>query len=570
MVRRAICRHNLLDVQARPGNSPDSAAISDPGAATASSGASAMYGASRGRQQRQQQKRLQQLERQLQHELGPRHQWLLDMHLGFACHSSSKGGLGSLHNSGGSLDSSVPPTLTDSSPAVASTVLSPRQLSWQSTGIESLSNRVVVEAGPGSPCDSSSAAQHGLHLHGPDSSGNKDDGYMPADSVAAASQQQQQQQQQQDHSACELLTLELRGLLDQHAPVQIPLLPLDVPAAVQQQQQVSLVQEQRQPCALQLPQHGQALPLPLLPTSPQRQGQQQAGPSDLDQQHLQQHRTPLLSLQQQPLEPAGPSDVEQQHLHTAVSDQGCLQCTDGAAWSSRSGSPKSAHESWPPSANVSLGSYPSTGQPLTPDQRMQLQRYLMRQQHLLQASGMRVHPSGSLPPPMLNATGRPQQASGSSNGSDAAAVSDSAESGRSGRMPQDQHRSRTYIVQGKLTTYATHPLPPLTCFTSPLTLDTHTANQDRDACPPVCAAMHSSHWQSDINTQTAGNPCPRYCRFKTLHPTWGCCVTCCILFRHWFVLNLPLNFGKLSAAYVAAAMQSTVAWAHSRTMRPRC
>jgi hypothetical protein len=85
---------------------------------------------------------------------------------------------------------------------------------------------------------------------------------------------------------------------------------------------------------------------------------------------------------------------------------------------------------------------------------MQLQRYLMRQQHLLQTSGLRVR-SGATAPPMppggVNGSNGAQGASGggSSEGdSELGGMSDAAEVSRTARRPQELQRSRTYIVQG--------------------------------------------------------------------------------------------------------------------------
>jgi hypothetical protein len=122
-------------------------------------------------------------------------------------------------------------------------------------------------------------------------------------------------------------------------------------------------------------------------------------------------------------------------------------------------SPESTGGSLAHSTNDSNGSYPSTGQPLTPNQRVGLQRYLMRQHQLIQTSGMRVRSaSGPLPAP-VPAAGvvgvRGAQDGGGplppGSSSDTTALSDATDaSGRSPtRRPQELSRCRTYIVQGE-------------------------------------------------------------------------------------------------------------------------
>jgi hypothetical protein len=107
--------------------------------------------------------------------------------------------------------------------------------------------------------------------------------------------------------------------------------------------------------------------------------------------------------------------------------------------------------SHPSSLHSSLGrtggsgdDFPASGQPLTPNQKIQLQRYLLRQQHLLQTSGMRVR-SGSVAPPMPTGGNGAQGASGSEGG----CLGDAAENSRTARRPHELQRSRTYIVQGE-------------------------------------------------------------------------------------------------------------------------
>lgn len=125
------------------------------------------------------------------------------------------------------------------------------------------------------------------------------------------------------------------------------------------------------------------------------------------------------------------------------------QPSDGGWGASRPVSPPSLHTS---AHSDSQCSYPSTGQALTPNQKMQLQRYLMRQQHLLQTSGMRVRPQASLThslPAVNSGRGQPDS-SNCSNGSDTAGQlqSSGGSKARTPRQHQDQRRARTYIVQG--------------------------------------------------------------------------------------------------------------------------
>jgi hypothetical protein len=162
-------------------------------------------------------------------------------------------------------------------------------------------------------------------------------------------------------------------------------------------------------------------------------------------------QAPLPPPQQQQQKPTKQRQQDDQHPPMYPANSAGVWCM---STTSPSGSSHSLHSSVGAAGNSgSLCSFPSTGQPLTPNQKLQLQRYLMRQQHLLQTSGMRVRP----PPPAavlpngapMNANGRGQQTD-SSSGSDVGGCSGSG-NGRTVRRTQEQHRSRTYIVQG---TYA--------------------------------------------------------------------------------------------------------------------
>lgn len=213
---------------------------------------------------------------------------------------------------------------------------------------------------------------------------------------------------------------ELQGLLQQQLSAETSLLP---PEQKQQWQQVLQQLAQQQ------------LVLPALPALPSAQ----------DMRPLAQQPPP-----QQQQKPTKQRQLDDQHPPVYPANSAGVWCMS----TSPSGSSQSSHSSVGAAGNSgSLCSFPSTGQPLTPNQKLQLQRYLMRQQHLLQTSGMRVRP----PPPAavlpngapMNANGRGQQTD-SSSGSDVGGCSGSG-NGRTVRRTQEQHRSRTYIVQG---TYA--------------------------------------------------------------------------------------------------------------------
>lgn len=332
--------------------------------------ASPLSGASRGRQQREQKKQLQTLERQLQLDLGTKHQWLLDMHLGCTGQLSSNG---SLQHSSCSSNGSVPATGVSSSPAVASTVLlsgASGQLSPHSIGVDSQSQMMGLTNTEcaDSTCSGSSALQQQL--------------------------QGVQQQQQPNH--------EDWALPDSPPPVQVVLPPLD--------RQDPDEEEQDTPSSEQ---PGQALP-------PSALLQQQQGPL--------QHRD-------------GSSTAAVAAADVRISLPDSPESTGGSLANSTQ------------ELEGSAGSYPSTGQPLTPNQRVGLQRYLMRQHQLIQTSGMRVRSaSAPLPPPVpvAGVAVKAQDVGGApGNGNDTTGMSDTPDtSGRSPRRPQELSRCRTYIVQG--------------------------------------------------------------------------------------------------------------------------
>lgn len=113
---------------------------------------------------------------------------------------------------------------------------------------------------------------------------------------------------------------------------------------------------------------------------------------------------------------------------------------------SNSGSSSNGVQEHPPASAIggADGSRTSTGQPLTPNQKAQLQQYLQRQQHLLSTSGMRMRSTMMLPLPTASAAGTGSSANSSENSS----ANESAGIVRPAREPHDVQRARTYIVQG--------------------------------------------------------------------------------------------------------------------------
>lgn len=323
--------------------------------------ASPLSGACRSRQQREQKKQLQTLERQLQLDLGPKHQWLLDMRLGFTGQLSSNGSDGSVRHSSCSSNGSAPATGVSSSPAVASTVLlsgTSGQLSPHSTGVDSQSQMMGLM---NTEC---------------------------ADSTCNGSSALQQQPNHEDLAPP-----------DSPPPVQVVLPPLNRQGPDEEQDTSSSEQP------------GQALP-------------------------------PSALLQQQ-----GPL----QHRDSSSSSRAAAAAAAANVRISLPDSAESTGGSLANSTNSSDGSYPSTGQPLTPNQRVGLQRYLMRQHQLIQTSGMRVRSaSAPLPPPVpvAGVAVKAQDVGAAGSGSNTTGMSDTPDtSGRSPR-PQELSRCRTYIVQG--------------------------------------------------------------------------------------------------------------------------
>lgn len=329
------------------------------------------------KQQREQQKQLWQLQRQLQQELGPKHQWLLDMHLGFtgkdACgfggssnsdllegHSACVSGELAVQSSSSAADTSAVP-LSPVSCATPAAADSSSGIDWGVGGEDSNSTDVALlvrDTFPPQAAGGSSSSSVG----GPKPAAAST---READPPAAHHQQQQQQE----------------GYAHQHLPN---------PQMQQQQQQQSL-QDQ--------PQQQQQLPGP-------HQAAQQA-PEFPD---LQPNADAMWRI-------SGSNHSSPDHPTTL-----------------RNGSFEAAERS------------NSTGQPLTPNQKAQLQRYLSRQQHLLQSNGMRVRSFSAAAPGLTDV-----QARGAAGGSDGSSSSDtgSSELGRAQRKAQEVQRCRTYIVQGR-------------------------------------------------------------------------------------------------------------------------
>lgn len=358
-------------------------------------------------QEKQQQRQLENLQQQLQDELGPKQQWLLNMHLGFLNPKTGN----NMNSSQQVMEGAAAQQRDDAHSVISSS---------EGGG-----------AGALAACSSSSQADTlSVALSGPGtvSCGRTASAVLSSDNLmvvdAAGSSSRDSSMVTQGVSS-----LPSSPAASPAAAVAAPRSPAESPA-----DQLRRLRQQQQPNS----QGSLLLPVGGLRAATQQQEQQPSDQNDGDG---------VLSPDHPPC-PRSSSSSQ----HSGSRGGGLL------------GSRNSASD------------YPSSGQPLTPNQKVQLQRYLLKQQHLLQSSGMRVRSSGALPP--LSATGGgaggggaggggrgPGGAgggvpgsSGNSNGAGggggggavASYMSDSSvDSDQMGRRAKVLQRSRTYIVQGE-------------------------------------------------------------------------------------------------------------------------
>jgi len=356
--------------------------------------ASPMSNATRKQQQREQQKQLSQLQRQLRHELGPKHQWLLDMHLGFTGEDAC--GFGGSSNS----------DLLEGYSACASGELAAQSSSSAAdTSAVPLSPLSCATPAAADSCSGVDWGVGGVDSSGPDAALLVRDTFPPP--VARG-------------SSCS-------SSVGAPKPVAASEKEAHPHAAHQQQRQ------QEGPVLQQL--HN---------PQPQQRQQQPQQPQQQPQQQQSQAQLPRLQdqLQQQPQQQLPGSEQATQQAPQLFPD--ALRNAD-AIWRT-SGASGSVHSSPDHPTTSRNGSFDtSTGLPLTPNQKAQLQRYLSRQQHLLQSNGMRVRSSSAAAPGLTDV-----QARGAAGGSDGSSSSDtgSGELGRAQRKAQEVQRCRTYIVEG--------------------------------------------------------------------------------------------------------------------------